>query len=72
MKFIFEVYAWGQNNAGQVGSGSTTGQSVPRRVTSAIGGHKVVAIACGQLSSMALLDDGEVNIATHIYLSNYD
>ena len=56
-----EVYAWGQNNAGQCGSGTTTGQSVPRRVTSSIGGHKVVSIACGQLTSMALLDDGEVN-----------
>lgn len=55
-----EVFAWGQNNAGQCGSGTTTGQSVPRRVTSGIGGHKVVAIACGQLTSMALLDDGEV------------
>jgi len=56
-----EVYGWGQNNAGQVGSGSTTGQSLPRRVTSSIGGHNVVAIACGQLSSMALLEDGEVH-----------
>lgn len=45
---------------GQCGSGSTTGQTVPRRVTSGIGGHKVVAIACGQLTSMALLEDGEV------------
>jgi len=55
-----EVFSWGQNNAGQVGSGSTTGQSVPRRVLSAIGGLKVVAVACGQLSSMALLEDGEL------------
>ena len=30
-------------------------------MTSSIGGHKVVSIACGQLTSMALLDDGEVN-----------
>ena len=56
-----EVFAWGQNNGGQCGSGTTTGQSVPRRVTSGIGGHKVVAIACGQLTSMALLDDGDVS-----------
>lgn len=56
-----EVYAWGQNNAGQCGSGTTSGQSVPRRVTSCIGGHRVVSIACGQLTSMALLSDGEVN-----------
>nr|CAH0100079.1 unnamed protein product [Daphnia galeata] len=55
-----EVFAWGQNNGGQCGSGTTTGQSVPRRVTSGIGGHKVVAIACGQLTSMALLDDGDL------------
>lgn len=62
-----EVFAWGQNNSGQVGSGGTTsGQAVPRRVSVGVGGHKVVAIACGQLSSMALTEDGEVNSITNL------
>uniref|UniRef100_T1IZ19 acetylcholinesterase n=1 Tax=Strigamia maritima TaxID=126957 RepID=T1IZ19_STRMM len=55
-----ELYAWGQNNCGQVGSGTTTNQSTPRKVTAGINGKNVVAIACGQTSSMAVLDNGEV------------
>lgn len=55
-----EVYAWGQNNCGQVGSGSTTNQPTPRKVTSGIGGRYCVGIACGQTSSMAIVEDGEV------------
>lgn len=55
-----EVFAWGQNNCGQVGLGSTTNQPTPRKVTSGIGGRRCVAIACGQTSSMAVLDNGEV------------
>ncbi|KAH9512730.1 RCC1 and BTB domain-containing protein 1 [Bulinus truncatus] len=55
-----EVYAWGQNNCGQVGTGSSTNQPSPRKITSVIGSRSAVAIACGQTSSMALLDNGEV------------
>ncbi|XP_013780686.1 RCC1 and BTB domain-containing protein 1-like [Limulus polyphemus] len=55
-----EVYAWGQNNCGQVGSGSTTNQLTPRKVTAGIGCRRCTAIACGQTSSMAVLDNGEV------------
>ncbi|XP_054159354.1 RCC1 and BTB domain-containing protein 2-like isoform X2 [Oppia nitens] len=55
-----EVYAWGQNNCGQIGSGSTTNQPTPRKVTAGIGSRTVVAIACGQICSMAVLDSGEV------------
>ncbi|XP_013411436.1 RCC1 and BTB domain-containing protein 1 [Lingula anatina] len=55
-----EVFAWGQNNCGQVGSGTTTNQPTPRRVTACIGSKVVVQIACGQTSSMALLDTGDV------------
>lgn len=55
-----EVYAWGQNNCGQVGSGSTANQPSPRKITSAIGSRVTLTIACGQTSSMALLDNGEV------------
>lgn len=55
-----EVYAWGQNNCGQVGSGSTTNQPSPRKVTACISGRRTLVIACGQTSSMAVLDNGEV------------
>ncbi|XP_069495940.1 RCC1 and BTB domain-containing protein 2 isoform X3 [Ambystoma mexicanum] len=55
-----EVYAWGYNNSGQVGSGSTANQPTPRRVTSCLQNKVVVDIACGQMSSMALVDSGEV------------
>ena len=33
----FQIFAWGQNNCGQVGSGSTTNQPTPRKVTACIG-----------------------------------
>lgn len=56
-----QVLAWGQNNYGQVGSGTTTNQPTPRRVA-IIGGRQVVDIACGQTSSMAIMDNGEVNV----------
>uniref|UniRef100_A0A3Q2QQI3 RCC1 and BTB domain containing protein 2 n=1 Tax=Fundulus heteroclitus TaxID=8078 RepID=A0A3Q2QQI3_FUNHE len=55
-----EVYAWGYNNSGQVGSGSTANQPTPRRVSSCLQNKVVYNIACGQLCSMAVLDNGEV------------
>ncbi|KDR17139.1 RCC1 and BTB domain-containing protein 1-like isoform X2 [Zootermopsis nevadensis] len=55
-----EVYAWGQNNCGQVGSGMSTNQSAPRKVNSFIGEKRTISIACGQTSSMAVLESGEV------------
>lgn len=55
-----EVFAWGQNGCGQIGSGSTANQSVPRKVTQVIGTRKAVDIACGQLSSVAVTDSGDV------------
>uniref|UniRef100_A0A8D3C4Y1 Regulator of chromosome condensation (RCC1) and BTB (POZ) domain containing protein 1 n=1 Tax=Scophthalmus maximus TaxID=52904 RepID=A0A8D3C4Y1_SCOMX len=57
-----EVFAWGYNNCGQIGSGSTANQSYPRKVTS-LQGRNVVGIVCGQTSSMALVDNGEVKTA---------
>uniref|UniRef100_A0A4W5JEV6 RCC1 and BTB domain containing protein 2 n=1 Tax=Hucho hucho TaxID=62062 RepID=A0A4W5JEV6_9TELE len=59
-----EVFAWGYNNSGQVGSGSTANQPTPRRVSSCLQNKVVVNIACGQLCSMAVLDNGEVRILT--------
>ncbi|XP_078613708.1 RCC1 and BTB domain-containing protein 1-like isoform X1 [Branchiostoma floridae x Branchiostoma japonicum] len=66
-----EVFAWGYNNCGQVGSGTTTNQATPRKVAACLDHlegeppainrtRKVTEIACGQTSSMALLDNGEV------------
>ena len=56
-----QVFAWGQNNCGQVGSGMSTNQSAPRKVNSAIGSKRTINIACGQTSSMAVLENGEVS-----------
>lgn len=55
-----QVYAWGQNNCGQVGSGMTSNQGTPKKVNSALTGKKVISVACGQTSSMAVTDSGEV------------
>uniref|UniRef100_A0A4W4HJS1 BTB domain-containing protein n=1 Tax=Electrophorus electricus TaxID=8005 RepID=A0A4W4HJS1_ELEEL len=54
------VFAWGYNNCGQVGSGSTANQPTPRRVSCCLQNKAVVSIACGQTSSMAVSDNGEV------------
>ncbi|XP_008114523.1 RCC1 and BTB domain-containing protein 2 isoform X2 [Anolis carolinensis] len=55
-----EVYTWGYNNSGQVGSGSTANQAIPRRVTSCLQNKIAVNIACGQMCSMAVVENGEV------------
>ncbi|KAK6194794.1 hypothetical protein SNE40_000350 [Patella caerulea] len=54
-----DVYAWGQNNCGQVGTGTTSNQSTPRKITAALS-RPCIAISCGQTSSMALMETGEV------------
>ena len=58
------MFAWGQNNCGQIGSGTTTNQSTPKKI---LYGHASkypqasgVKISCGQTSSMLVLDSGEV------------
>ncbi|XP_054771309.2 RCC1 and BTB domain-containing protein 1-like [Lytechinus pictus] len=55
-----EVFAWGYNNCGQVGSGATANINTPRKVASVLSGKRVVSIACGQTSSLAVIDSGEV------------
>ncbi|TNN53874.1 RCC1 and BTB domain-containing protein 1 [Liparis tanakae] len=55
-----EVFSWGYNNCGQIGSGSTANQPQPRRVTGCLQGKSAAGITCGQTSSMALMDNGEV------------
>ncbi|KAL7991402.1 RCC1 and BTB domain-containing protein 1 isoform X1 [Crotalus tigris] len=55
-----DVYAWGYNNCGQVGSGSTANQPTPRRVSNCLQAKVAVSIACGQTSSVVVIDNGEV------------
>ncbi|XP_076453620.1 RCC1 and BTB domain-containing protein 1-like [Babylonia areolata] len=55
-----EIYAWGQNNCGQVGNGTTANQPTPRKVSAGLGGRQAISITCGQTSSLALIDNGEV------------
>ncbi len=49
------VVGWGQNNAGQVGDGSTTGRTVPTPVT---GVTNAVAVSAGSGFSLAVTADG--------------
>ncbi|KAM9327953.1 RCC1 and BTB domain-containing protein 1 [Pholidichthys leucotaenia] len=55
-----EVYAWGYNNCGQIGSGSMANQPYPRKVTGSLQDKTAFAITCGHTSSLALVDNGEV------------
>ncbi|XP_061463580.1 RCC1 and BTB domain-containing protein 2 isoform X3 [Rhineura floridana] len=57
-----EVYTWGYNNSGQVGSGSTANQPIPRRVTSCLQNKIAINIACGQMCSVAVIENGEVYV----------
>ncbi len=51
------VWAWGYNNCGQLGDGTTTTRTVSTQVN---GITDVVAVAAGQYSSYALKNDGTV------------
>ena len=59
-----EVYAWGQNNCGQIGSGTTTNQSTPKKIiynhASKFPSAVATKVACGQTSTMMVLDSGEL------------
>ena len=52
--------AWGANASGQLGNGRTTQSGVPVRVdqTGVLAGKSVIAIACGNATSLALCGDG--------------
>ena len=56
------VVCWGGNTNGELGNGSNTQTNVPVAVTTSgvLLGHTVVAIACGQNHTLALLADGAV------------
>jgi alpha-tubulin suppressor-like RCC1 family protein len=51
------VWAWGSNNSGQLGIGTTAAQSAPVHISSLT---DVIAIAAGQWYSMAMKSDGTV------------
>ncbi|CAK9828724.1 RCC1 and BTB domain-containing protein 1 [Anthophora retusa] len=55
-----KVYAWGDNNFGQVGSDIMTNQNAPLEVIFPSCKEKVTSISCGPYSSMAITDDNEV------------
>jgi len=51
------VYGWGNNSFGQLGNGTTTGSSIPLKISSLT---DVTAMAGGYLHSLALKSDGTV------------
>eukprot|EP00771_Trimastix_marina_P003104 gnl/Trimastix_PCT/430.p1 GENE.gnl/Trimastix_PCT/430~~gnl/Trimastix_PCT/430.p1 ORF type:complete len:445 (+),score=34.02 gnl/Trimastix_PCT/430:925-2259(+) len=53
-----EVYAWGLNDEGQLGDGTTDHRSLPVRVD--LGGSLVIQISAGYRHSLALTSTGEV------------
>ena len=59
-----DVYAWGQNNCGQIGSGTTTNQTTPKKIlynhASKFPHALASKIVCGQTTSILVLDSGEV------------
>ena len=55
-----KLYAWGQNDAGQLGIGSTDVSPRPVLVGGALEGHKVVGASAGSDWSMAVTEDGNV------------
>jgi alpha-tubulin suppressor-like RCC1 family protein len=52
------VWAWGLNNHGQLGDGTTTDQPTPVQVTGLTG--NITAIAAGEFHTIALRNDGTV------------
>ena len=56
------VAAWGYNNSGELGDGTTTNSSVPVAVTTTglLAGKTVVAISAGYSHSLALCSDGSL------------
>ncbi len=54
------VWAWGYNNSGQLGDGSTTQRTSPVQVSTATGLAGVVAVAPGQSHTLALTSSGTV------------
>lgn len=60
--FKNKVYAWGDNDHGQQGTGSTTVNKTPTRLLGT-DGHRILRVACGSSHSIAW---AETNIASNI------
>jgi alpha-tubulin suppressor-like RCC1 family protein len=54
------VYAWGNNDRGQLGDSTPGSNSTPVKVGGLLSGITVTAIAAGELHSLALSSDGNV------------
>jgi Tol biopolymer transport system component/alpha-tubulin suppressor-like RCC1 family protein len=54
------VWAWGRNDHGELGNGTTTDSSVPVAVSGLSVGPAVVAVAAGAYHGLALKSDGSV------------
>ncbi|GAB6029092.1 RCC1 and BTB domain-containing protein 2 [Chamberlinius hualienensis] len=52
-----EVYSWGYNGTGQLGTGNNTNQSMPTKVVN-LNGIVIVKIVCGYAHALALSDEG--------------
>ncbi|KMQ84758.1 rcc1 and btb domain-containing protein 1, partial [Lasius niger] len=55
-----KVYAWGENNYGQVGNENTNIVYVPWQVKHELEGKKIVHIACGSIFNMVVTDKGKL------------
>lgn len=57
-----KVYAWGGNDSGQIGDGTTTNRTLPVAVNmnGVLQGNTVIAIAAGDRHSLAISSDGKV------------
>jgi alpha-tubulin suppressor-like RCC1 family protein len=56
------VFAWGANDSGQLGTGTTDDATSPQQVdlSGALAGKRVVAVAAGEDFSLALTDEGKI------------
>lgn len=54
------LFAWGNNDDGQLGTNSTASTLVPVTVTNAISGHKMIDVSCGIAHTVILDSTGAV------------
>ncbi|CAB3376988.1 Hypothetical predicted protein [Cloeon dipterum] len=60
-----EVYAFGRNDTGQLGLGTTDDHWLPQKVCGLQDGRVVTSVACQALTSFALLQSGEIDSWGH-------